>query len=149
MTRKSREFESHPLRHFPPRPVKNLKWRSTQVGRRGRFAKPLGRVFPAQGFESLLLRHVAASCISLAAIFLQKSPARSFRYVSSFAKSHARFACSVVNALTTAHSRYQLFASYEGSNPTAKNPKISFLCASHISSILDFVWTKSSIALYL
>ena len=30
--------------------------RSTQVGRRGRFAKPLGRELPAQGFESLLLR---------------------------------------------------------------------------------------------
>lgn len=27
------------------------------------------------------LRHVAASCISLAAAFLQKSPARSFRFI--------------------------------------------------------------------
>lgn len=34
MTRKSREFESHPLRHI---------WRSTQVGRRGAPAKGIGR----------------------------------------------------------------------------------------------------------
>ena len=86
------------------------------------------------GFKSHLPHHVAASCISLAASFLQKSPARSFRCVSSFAKSHARLACSVVNALTTAHSRYQLFASYEGSTPTAEMPKTSLSCGSHKKS---------------
>ena len=32
------------------------------------------------------------------------------RHSSSFAKRHARLACSLVNALTTAHSRYHLFA---------------------------------------
>ncbi len=42
-----------------------------------------------QGFESLSLRHVAASCISLAATFLQKSPACSFRSVSFSVKGHA------------------------------------------------------------
>ncbi len=80
----------------------------------------LSRSCPAQGFKShiqkakniffMWLRHVAASIISLAATFLQRSPARSFRCVSSFAKSHARLACSVVNALTTARCRYQSFA---------------------------------------
>ena len=50
---------------------------------------------------------------------------------SSFAKSYARLACSGVNALTTAHSRYQLFASYDGSTPTSEKPKKSFSCASH------------------
>ena len=49
------------------------------------------------------------------------------------AKSHARLACSVVNALTTAHCRYQLFANYEGSTPTSEKPEKSFSCASHTS----------------
>ena len=31
---------------------------------------------------------------------------------SSFAKRHARLTCSLVNALTTAHCRYHLFASF-------------------------------------
>ena len=31
-------------------------WRSTQAGRRGRFAKPLGRIILAPGFKSPLLR---------------------------------------------------------------------------------------------
>ena len=52
--------------------------------------------------------HVAASCISLAATFLQKSPVRSFRCVSFFAKSHAWLTCSVVNALTTVRCRILL-----------------------------------------
>ena len=86
------------------------------------------------GFKSHLPHHVAASIISLAATFLQKSPARSFRCVSSFAKTHARLACSVVNALTTARCRYQSFAGYEGSTPTAEMPKISFSCGSHKKS---------------
>ncbi len=44
------------------------------------------------------------------------------------AKGPARLACSVVNALATARCRYQLFAGCEGSIPTGKTPKISFLC---------------------
>ena len=60
--------------------------------------------------------------------FLQKLPARSFRCVSSFAKSHARRACSVASALTTARCRYQLFASYGSSTPTSEKPKKSFSC---------------------
>ena len=50
------------------------------------------------------------------------------------AKSHAWFACSVVNALTTLHRRYQLFAGYDSSNPTSeksKKSKKSFSCAFH------------------
>ena len=59
MTRKCPEFESLSLRHISVQhkvvPIIFIR-RSTQVGRRGRFAKPLGRELPAQGFESLLLR---------------------------------------------------------------------------------------------
>ena len=43
--------------------------------------------------------------------FFVKIGAHSRRCSSSFAKSHARLACSLVNALTTAPGRYQLFAS--------------------------------------
>ena len=41
------------------------------------------------------------------------------RCSSSFAKSHARLTCSVVNALTTVRCRYQFFASCEDSNPVS------------------------------
>lgn len=64
-------------------------------------------------------------------IFSLYPPQTAVENVASFAKSHARLACSVVNALTTAHSRYQLFASYEGSTPTAQMPKKSFSCGLH------------------
>jgi len=43
------------------------------------------------------------------------------------AKSHARLACSVVNALATARCRYQLFAGNAGLNPSIKNAISSFL----------------------
>ena len=44
-------------------------------------------------------------------IFLCRKISHTRRRSSSFAKRHARLACSLVNALTTAHSRYHLFAS--------------------------------------
>ena len=43
-------------------------------------------------------------------IFLCRKISHMLRHSSSFAKRHARLACSLVNALTTAHSRYHLFA---------------------------------------
>ena len=46
--------------------------------------EPVGR-----GFESLQARHVAASDMTLAATFLQKSPVRVFCRVSFFEKGHA------------------------------------------------------------
>lgn len=64
-------------------------------------------------------------------IFSLYPPQTAVENVASFAKSHARLVCSVVNALTTAHSRYQLFASYEGSTSTSEKPKKSFSCTSH------------------
>ena len=54
--------------------------------------------------------HIAASCILLAATFLQKAPALSFRCVSFSAKGHACCGCSLVNALTTLSRCYQPFA---------------------------------------
>ena len=44
--------------------------------------------------------------------FYAKKVIRPLPYFSSFAKSHARLVCSVVNALATTCSRYQLFASF-------------------------------------
>ena len=58
----------------------------------------------------MCLSHVAASYISLAATFLQKSPARSFRRASFSEKGHACFGCSLASALTMPLRRYQLFA---------------------------------------
>ena len=79
------------------------------------FAKQNGLKIVAnrQGFlvGSCHLDLVGASYVSLAPIFYEKIRAHSRRCSSSFAKSHARFACSVVKALPTAHSRYRLFAS--------------------------------------
>ena len=42
-------------------------------------------------------------------IFLCRKISHALRRSSSFVKSHAQFACSFVNALATAHNRYQLF----------------------------------------
>ena len=42
-------------------------------------------------------------------IFLCGKISHALRLSSSFVKSHAQFACSFVNALATAHNRYQLF----------------------------------------
>ena len=61
-------------------------------------------------FDSCHSDHVAASFISLAATFLQKSPARSFRCVAFSAKSHAGSSYALVNAGITPPLRYQLFA---------------------------------------
>ena len=60
--------------------------------------------------------------------FCQRFPRPSKRYkaCSDFFLSHARLTCSVVNALTMARCRYQLFASCERSTPTAEPSKISF-----------------------
>ena len=44
-------------------------------------------------------------------IFLCRKISHTLRHSSSFAKRHARLACSLVNALTAAHSRCHLFAS--------------------------------------
>ena len=69
--------------------------RALRSGRRGR------------KFKSCHPDHVAASYISLAATFLQKSPTRSFRCVSFSKTGHVRFGCSLVNALTTPLVHYQ------------------------------------------
>ena len=79
-----------------------------------------------QGFESLSLRHVAVSCISLAATFLQKSLAGSFRSVSFSVKGHAiplLFACK-----RTRHASacYRSFSWYKGSTFKLKMPQLSF-----------------------
>ena len=42
-------------------------------------------------------------------IFLCRKISHTLRRSSFFVKSHAQFACSFVNALVTAHNRYQLF----------------------------------------
>ena len=42
-------------------------------------------------------------------IFLCRKISYTLRRSSFFVKSHAQFACSFVNALATAHNRYQLF----------------------------------------
>ena len=47
-------------------------------------------------------------------IFLYRKISQPLRHSSLFAKRHARLTCSLVNALTTAHSRYHLFASPRG-----------------------------------
>ena len=67
--------------------------------------------------------YVAASFISLAAIFLQKSPARSFRSFFS-AKGHACFGYLLVNALTTPLLRYQPFADAPAALGELSNPII-------------------------
>lgn len=60
--------------------------------------------------------------------FHTKKEALAFLQSEKFAKSLARFACSLVNALSTAHSRYQLFAIHSFSvshlrSTLAKSPK--------------------------
>ncbi len=52
-----------------------------------------------------------AVCRSFVCQWCAKIRVRSCRCSSFFAKRHARLACSLVNALTTAHSRCHLFAS--------------------------------------
>ena len=59
-------------------------------------------------FDSCHSDHVAASFISLAATFLQKSPARSFRCVAFSAKSHAGSSYALVNAGITPPLRYNI-----------------------------------------
>lgn len=70
----------------------------------------------------IVLRHVAANCISLAATFSQKSPARSFRCVFFSAKGHA----APVNALATLRLASNLFWGRGGSISTMKMPKHLF-----------------------
>ena len=53
-------------------------------------------------------------------VFLCKKNIRPLPCSFSFAKSHARLTCSVVNALTTVCCRCQLFASHKGSIPSPK-----------------------------
>ena len=52
--------------------------------------------------------------VSLVPIFICIKISHSLYCSSSFTKSHARLVCSVVNALTTTHCRYQLFVSFCG-----------------------------------
>jgi len=63
-----------------------------------------------QAGKSCYPHHVEAK-FALLRLFLCKKVIRSLPCFSSFAKSHARLTCSVVNALTTVRCRYQLFAS--------------------------------------
>ena len=72
--------------------------------------------------------HVAASCISLAATFLQKSPVRVFCRVSFFEKGHA--ALLLFDALLLSGLLPTIFGkvrAFEHSNPFVKNKKISFV----------------------
>ena len=68
-----------------------------------------------RGFDPHLDRHVGASRIKLAPIFLQKSE-RTHALLLLSAKSHARLTCSVAVAckaaspIVTVRCRYQLFA---------------------------------------
>ena len=89
--------------------------------------KPWLRVF-GQGFDSPHFHHVAASSISLAATFLQKSPSRSFRCVSFSEKGHATPLLLACKRARNAPACYQPFSGIESSNPTAEMPKISFSC---------------------
>ena len=70
------------------------------------------------------------------------------------AKSHARLACSVVNALATARCRYQLFAGCAGSDPSVKGPGAFFrhlstkgACANGANATLLFQNDYDTIAL--
>ena len=65
-----------------------------------------------QGFDPPHLHHVAASFVCLRRLFMlhKKATGALTPLRLLFAKSHARFACSLVNALTTANCRYHLFA---------------------------------------
>ena len=117
---RGREFESHHSDHVGASFV-SLAPIFLQKSERAHVAAPPSPAKPA----AMRGPPIYAAC-RLRHTFLQKLPARSFRCVSSFAKSHARLACSVVNALTTAHCRYQLFANYEGLTPTSEKPKKSF-----------------------
>ena len=58
-------------------------------------------------------------------IFLYRKISQPLRHSSLFAKRHARLTCSLVNALTTAHSRYHLFASPRGFVRTALHSDFS------------------------
>ena len=89
--------------------VKKSKY--NRVVRRGvaQFGSAPGLGPGGRRFESCRPDHVRASFISLALIFYVTIRVRSCRCSPFFAKRHARLACSVVNALTTAHNRYQLF----------------------------------------
>ena len=60
----------------------------------------------------VLLPAPRRSKVRFASIFLYKKVIRPLPCFSSFAKSHARLVCSVVNALATTRCRYQLFASF-------------------------------------
>ena len=64
-----------------------------------------------RGFKSFCPCHVEVK-FTLVRLFLCKKVIRPFPSFSFFTKSHARFCCSVVNALSTLHFRYQLFVSF-------------------------------------
>ena len=65
-------------------------------------------------------------CSGLFLSATEKQAIRPLPCSSSFAKSHARRACSVASALAMAYCRCQLFASYGSSIPISQKPKIPF-----------------------
>ena len=71
-------------------------------------------LFSARQLQGLFLRYVVVCTVSLATAFGCLSLAMQLLL---FRKNHARLACSVVNALTTAHCRYQLLRIADRGNP--------------------------------
>jgi len=66
----------------------------------------------ALGSDLTSLAAPRRSKVRFASTFLCKKVIRPLPCFSSFTKSHARLTCSVVNALTTARCRHQLFVSF-------------------------------------
>ena len=73
-----------------PRPAFSSNHTPQSVGRKlATLRERTVRIREVRGFDPLRVHQVAASCISLAATFFEKSPARSFRCVSFSEKGHA------------------------------------------------------------
>ena len=85
------------------------------------------RVLKAEAFRSQSSQDAESGCVPpspprrnglcFVPIFVCTKISHMRRRSSFFAKSHARFACSFVNVLTTANCRYQLFAILSASKP--------------------------------
>ncbi len=78
----------------------------------GKCREPQEAAKPRMPQVQVLSLRPRRSKVRFASIFLCKKIIRSLPCFSSFTKSHARFVCSVVNALATTRCRYQLFVSF-------------------------------------
>ena len=83
---------------------------------------------------------------------LHKKISHTRRHSSSFAKRHARLNCSLVNALTTARSRYHLFASVPSAHISIRftsSKKIGkYICACRLFTYYFFT-LHSSLKFYV